>query len=153
MTHFFAAAQTESPIPGTMRVLTALVATALYGSLLVAAAGAVQSPPNILFILVDDLGRAELGYQRAVATREVQTPHVDELVSTGVKLDRHYVHKFCSPTRCAIQSGRAPIHVNVINASPDCVNGSDPVGGYAGIARNMTGIAEVLKRANYSTHM
>ena len=83
---------------------------------------------------------------------QVQTPNIDGLVQEGIKLDRHYVHKFCSPTRCAIQSGRAPIHVNVINAAPEVSNPLDPVAGYAGMARNMTGIAEVMKRGGYKTH-
>lgn len=108
--------------------------------------------PHILFILVDDLGHANLGFHREVKTKEVQTPRIDQLLNDGVNLDRHYVHKFCSPTRCAIQSGRAPIHVNVINADPSVHNPADPVGGFAGIPRNMTGMAEVLKRAGYATH-
>ena len=104
---------------------------------------------------VDDLGYAELGYHRAAVnhtTREVQTPKIDALVASGVRLERHYVHKFCSPTRSAIQSGRAPIHVNVINADPTVHNPQDPVGGYAGIPRNMTGMAAVLRRGGYATH-
>jgi arylsulfatase B len=63
------------------------------------------------------------------------------------------VHKFCSPTRCAIQTGREPVHVNVINADPSVHNPADPVGGYAGIPRNMTGVAEIMRTASYSTHM
>ena len=115
-------------------------------------AQAAPPKPHVLFILVDDLGHAELGYNRQQKTDEVQTPHIDDLVSEGVRLDRHYVHKFCSPTRCAIQSGRAPIHVNVINAPPEVHNPADPVGGYQGIARNMTGIAAVMRGAGYKTH-
>ena len=88
----------------------------------------------------------------AYLVHQVQTPIIDGLVQEGIKLDRHYVHKFCSPTRCAIQSGRAPIHVNVINAAPEVSNPLDPVAGYAGMARNMTGIAEVMKRGGYKTH-
>lgn len=86
--------------------------------------------PHIVFSLIDDLGRAELGYVRAAnnaVTKEVLTPAIDQLVEEGIALDRHYVHKFCSPTRCAIQSGRAPIHVNVINADPSVLNPADPV--------------------------
>jgi len=109
--------------------------------------------PHILFILIDDLGWAEVGWNRAEKTDEVHTPNLDTLAGEGVILDRHYAHKFCSPTRSAIQTGRAPIHVNVINASPNWVNKSDPVGGFAGVPRNMTGIAEVLKSAGYRTHV
>ena len=62
---------------------------------------------------------------------------------------RAYVYKCCSPTRTAIQSGRNPIHVNVMNADMDISNRSDPVSGFAGIPRNMTGMASatVVTRA------
>eukprot|EP00039_Didymoeca_costata_P029876 m.26828 g.26828 ORF g.26828 m.26828 type:complete len:552 (+) comp7838_c0_seq2:45-1700(+) len=124
----------------------------LYLLLLLAPAVFGAPKPHVLFILIDDLGHAELGYHREVKTQEVQTPNIDKLVSEGVQLERHYVHKFCSPTRCAIQSGRAPIHVNVINAAPEVRNPADRVSGYAGMPVNMTGIAEIMKRGGYKTH-
>merc|ERR1719401_2146942 len=83
----------------------------------------------------------------------VPTPQMDSLAADGVVLKRHYVHKFCSPTRSAIQSGRDPIHVNVQNAYVETHNPEDRLGGYAGIPRNMTTIATVLKRAGYRTHI
>ena len=52
-----------------------------------------------------------------------------------------------------MQSGRAPVHVNVVNCQPTSYNLEDPVGGFAGIPRNMTTVAQVMKRAGYSTHM
>ena len=79
----------------------------------------------------------------------MHTPNIDALVQTGLELDRFYVHKICSPTRSALQSGRAPIHVNVQNVLPESVNPKDPVGGYQGIPLNMTCIATQLKKANY----
>lgn len=109
--------------------------------------------PHILFLLIDDLGHAEVGWNRQEKTREVHTPNLDRLASDGIVLDRHYVHKFCSPTRTSIQSGRAPIHANVINASPEVSNPDDPIAGFAAMPRNMTGIAEVMKSAGYATHM
>jgi len=42
--------------------------------------------------------------------------------------------------------------VNVVNASPLDHNDADPVGGFAGIARNMTGLGDVMKRGGYATH-
>ena len=126
--------------------------TAVLGLLAASASGSIPSKPNVLFILVDDLGHAELGYHRPAGYHEVMTPSIDALVAQGINLDRHYVHKFCSPTRCAIQSGRAPIHVNVINAAPEVSNPDDPISGFAGMPRNMTGIAQVMKRAGYATH-
>ena len=52
----------------------------------------------------------------------MQTPNMNRLVKQGVELDRHYVYKFCSPTRSAVQSGRNPIHVNVLNLGPEWHN-------------------------------
>lgn len=62
------------------------------------------------------------------------------------------VHKFCGPSRAALQSGRLPIHVTVLDNPLDSVNPKDPVGGFQGIPRNMTGIASKMKQAGYSTH-
>lgn len=50
------------------------------------------------------------------AVAEVQTPRLDALAADGIVLGRAYAFKYCSPTRCAIQSGRNPIHVNVDNS-------------------------------------
>jgi arylsulfatase B len=76
---------------------------------------------------------------------------MDSLVATGIELDRHYTFKYCSPSRSAIQSGRNPIHVNPVNANPGIANPADPIGGFAGIPRNMTGIATKMAAAGYRT--
>ena len=62
-------------------------------------------------------------------------------------------HKYCSPTRSSLQSGRLPIHVNVLNADMSSYNPHDPVSGFAGVPRNMTGISAVMKKGGYATHM
>jgi arylsulfatase I/J len=76
---------------------------------------------------------------------------MDALVAQGIELTRNYVHKYCSPTRSAIQSGRHPMHVNVMNLNPNYHNPQDPVSGFSGIPRNMTGLGELMKRGNYRT--
>jgi arylsulfatase B len=83
----------------------------------------------------------------------VVTPNIDDLVAQGLELQRHYVHKFCSPTRSSIQSGRLPVHVNLVNGDPTISNPRDPVSGWAGIPREMTGLGSVLAKAHYHTHM
>ena len=60
--------------------------------------------------------------------------------------------KYCSPTRSSYQTGRFPIHVNVLNLDMSVHNPADPVSGFAGVPRNMTGIAEKLASAGYQTH-
>ena len=88
-----------------------------------------ENRPHIIHILVDDLGWAELGYHRHDDEADVNTSFIDELVRTeSLELDRFYTHKICSPSRCAIQTGRAPIHVNVQNVKPEVRNENDPIG-------------------------
>jgi arylsulfatase A-like enzyme len=58
--------------------------------------------PNILFIVADDLGWADVGWRGS----RHKTPVLDLLVQEGVELDRHYVQPVCSPTRTALLSGR-----------------------------------------------
>jgi arylsulfatase I/J len=110
--------------------------------------------PHILVILADDLGHANVGFTRKEAgkTREVSTPNIDGLASEGVILEHMYVHYMCSPSRSAIQSGRYPIHVNVVQTHIMAHNEEDPVGGFAGIPRNMTGLGEVMRKGGYKTH-
>lgn len=109
-------------------------------------------PPSFFMLLLDDMGWANVGYHSPNFT-EVVTPNLDALAAEGVILERFYTHKFCAPSRCALQSGRSPIHVNVLNSPLSQHNPNDRVGGYMGVPRNMTGIAEKLKSANYSTGM
>jgi arylsulfatase A-like enzyme len=58
--------------------------------------------PNILLVVADDLGWADVGWHGS----KFRTPVLDRLVSEGVELDRHYVQPVCSPTRTALMSGR-----------------------------------------------
>ena len=77
-----------------------------------------QRRPNILHVLMDDFGWAEVGFHRdSDAAADVSTPVLDALAAEALELRRFYAHKICSPTRCALQTGRAPIHVNTVNVS------------------------------------
>eukprot|EP01084_Bolivina_argentea_P124455 220529_1 len=101
--------------------------------------------PNILFILVDDLGWANVGYHQP-QNHEIRTPNIDYLATkVGLRLNRHLVHYTCSPTRSSLQSGRIPYHVNLINEN--VVNNK-----LGGVPINMTCIASKLTNVNYDSH-
>ncbi|MDZ4402229.1 arylsulfatase [Prosthecobacter sp.] len=62
--------------------------------------------PNIVFLLADDLGRADCGF---MGGKDIQTPHLDKLAKAGAILDQFYVQPVCSPTRAALMTGRYPM--------------------------------------------
>ena len=105
---------------------------------------------NIVFLFVDNVGWANLGFNRAIPTPEVVTPNLDDLAATGVHLDRHYTYKFCSPSRSGFLSGRLPIHVNIYNSEPTIYDHA--TGATAGVPLNMTMIAAKLGEAGYQSH-
>ncbi len=60
-----------------------------------------KNPPNIVFILIDDTGYNDMGYNnRSKRTPgRVITPNLDRLADEGVKLSNYYVQPICTPTR------------------------------------------------------
>lgn len=62
--------------------------------------------PNIVFILADDLGRSDVGFNGG---REIKTPHIDKLALSGARLEQFYVQPVCTPTRAALMTGRYPM--------------------------------------------
>jgi arylsulfatase B len=138
--------------------LLALAAAAALATARAARGGAAapaQAKPNLILMLVDDYGWNNIGYHARAQPNadEIRTPHMDDLAANGVILDRHYVYRFCSPSRSSFQTGRNPIHVNTGNDPLTLVNPQDPIAGFAGIPRNMTVLAEKLAAAGYATAM
>jgi arylsulfatase A-like enzyme len=71
-----------------------------------AAEGASKAPrPNIVLIVADDLGWADVGWHGT----EIATPELDKLAAAGAKLEQFYVQPVCSPTRAALMTGRYPM--------------------------------------------
>lgn len=70
------------------------------------------APPNIVILLADDLGWADVSYHGGY----VKTPNIDRLKNDGVELDRFYVCPMCSPTRAATMTGRYPIRFGLARA-------------------------------------
>ena len=71
----------------------------------VAPGGAAEPPPpNVLVIIADDLGWADLGCQ---GSKDIRTPHIDRLAKGGVRcLDGYVTSSVCGPSRAAIMTGR-----------------------------------------------
>ena len=61
--------------------------------------------PNIIFIMADDLGNADLGYRGG----QIQSPNIDKLAQEGVRLESFYGQQVCTPARAALMTGRYPM--------------------------------------------
>jgi hypothetical protein len=117
------------------------------------ATGPALSPPLNAVPAAADLGWGNVGWHRPTPSREVLTPHMEELVAHGVELDRAYSFKFCSPSRCSLLSGRLPLHVSMSNQRAPTSNRNDTVSGFGGIPANMTTLGSLMRRAGYRTAM
>ncbi len=82
--------------------LSALAALLMFGGSVLAQAGEEPGRPNIVFIMADDLGWADVAFHGGNAP----TPHLDRLAREGLELGQHYVAPVCSPTRTGLMTGR-----------------------------------------------
>lgn len=120
--------------------MTRSMICALFVLLLFAPTLAAADKPNILLIVADDLGWADVGYHGG----KFKTPVIDKLVKEGVELDRHYVQPVCTPTRTALLSGRWTSRFGPHALAPSNLR-VFPLG--------TTTLASALKEAGYSTHL
>ncbi len=114
------------------------------------------NPPNIVFILADDMGYGDLAcYDR----KDIRTPHIDRLAAQGVRFTHHYANGAeCTPTRTAFLTGRYQQWVGGL----ECAIGTGNVGRYddairlrethdLGLPVEEQTIVRLLKQSGYAT--
>ena len=106
--------------------------------------------PNIIVILADDLGYADVGFNRdATFPSErgaIPTPNIDALANSGVILkNAHVVHPFCGPSRVALLTGIYPHRIGAQYNLPNDITTT------LGIPENETYFSKVLQDSNYNT--
>jgi arylsulfatase A len=76
-----------------------------------------ERPPNILLIMIDDLGWTDLHCQ---GNNRLETPNIDRLATQGMLFtDAYAAAPVCSPTRAAIMTGQSPARLAITNHLPD----------------------------------
>lgn len=109
--------------------------------------------PNILFILVDDLGWRDLS---SYGSDFYQTPYIDKLAASGTRFNQAYTAaSICSPTRMSLLTGKHPARLKVTDWIPGWHYPHEkltvPKWNQAGLAMNSTTIGDVLQTQNYKT--
>lgn len=98
------------------------------------------SKPNILFIVGDDMGYADVGFH---GCKDIPTPNLDALAAAGVRFTNGYVSgPYCSPTRAGLLTGRYQTRFG---------HEFNPGGGGSGLPLTETTIANRLKEVGYAT--
>jgi len=127
------------------RVLPGLLAGGMMAAVFPAAACRGQVPkagdasaprPNIVFILADDLGWADVGYHGS----EIETPNLDRLARAGIRLNQHYVMATCTPTRVGLMTGRFASRYGVTSPAYGRIFDDDTIT-----------LPEALRRGGYTT--
>ncbi|MGO2110949.1 MAG: sulfatase-like hydrolase/transferase [Pseudoclavibacter sp.] len=129
--------------------MTALMATTMTGCVTANSSEGGDSP-NILMVLLDDLGYTDLNAYGG----EVSTPTIDSLVDDGMQFSNFHANPVCAPTRASLMTGQDPHSVGF-----GAQDGFGPPGvplttpGYSGsLEGNYTGIATLLSDAGYVTY-
>ena len=101
--------------------------------------GHLPRAPNIVLLIADDLGWADVGYHGS----EIQTPAIDALAAEGLQLNRFYTYPVCTPTRASLVSGQRMRTVGLIEPIPPW---SD-----AGLPLDIATLPEELRKLDYVT--
>ena len=107
---------------------------------------AQTGPPNIVVILVDDLGYGDLSSYGAT---DMHTPAIDGLIASGMRFDRFYANSsVCSPTRASLLSGRYPPMAGVPGVIRTRAEDS-----WGALSEDVILLPEMLRRKGYHTAM
>ncbi len=102
-------------------------------------------PPNIVYILIDDMGFGEFGIPELSKIRGSRTPSIDDLAKEGMAFTRFYAENICTSTRAAMMTGRYAIRTGM-----ELTKVTPPEG--VGLRSEEVTIAELLSDAGYATH-
>ncbi|SDP74334.1 arylsulfatase [Desulforhopalus singaporensis] len=106
--------------------------------------GKTGKRPNILVLLVDDMGWGDPGVYGGGIAVGAPTPHIDQLADEGLRLTSTYAQPTCSPTRATLNTGRLPIYHGIYRP---------PMYGEKGGLSGEITLAQLLSKAGYHTGM
>ncbi len=119
-----------------------LLVAAAFSSVLTARAGADEAlPPNIIFILADDLGYGDIS---SYGAPHIKTPNIDRMARQGIKFTEFYsISPVCTPARAGLLTGRYPIRMGIDHVFR--------AHSFTGLPTSELTLAEALKSRGYKT--
>lgn len=138
------------------RLRAAMLATALIATPALAAARSPERPataqsaprPNVLFVLVDDMGFGDLS---VMGNRKVATPNIDRLAKRGVLMTKFYdASPICSSSRAGFLTGRFPAEVGFVGITANRARNAQ-IGQADWLDPKLPTTAKLLKGAGYAT--
>jgi arylsulfatase A-like enzyme len=118
------------------KIRVAIVLLFVSGVVAIWLSGLSGGRPNILVIMVDDMGFNDLAINNDNA--EMDTPNMDQLARDGVRFTRHYASEVCSPARAAFLTGMNPARLGYTPNGP-------------GISQDIATLPDRLREAGYTT--
>ena len=116
----------------------------------IATAAAQQERPNIVLIVIDDMGYSDIG----AFGGEIATPSIDALAEAGIRMTNFYVGPTCSPTRSMLMSGNDNHVAGLGNMNEAMTPNQVGQPGYEGYLNNrVVSVASLLQTAGYHTYM
>ena len=105
--------------------------------------------PNIIYVLADDLGYAEVG---CYGQTKIKTPNIDALAESGIRFTNHYSGSpVCASSRCVLMTGKHTGHAYIRGNTEVGGWGPDEPEGQTPLADAEITIAEILKQKGYQT--
>ena len=122
-----------------LSALLFIAGTSIFSSV-TATAAELAKPPNVIYILTDDLGIGDLG---CYGQQKLKTPNIDRLAEEGMRFTDHYSgNTVCSPSRAVLMTGQHPGHVHC--------RGNGNENGFA-LDPKMTTLPRMFKNAGFAT--
>jgi arylsulfatase A len=126
-----------------MRPLLLLSAVVALFHLCIGPASAALRPPNVIFIIADDLGYGDLG---CYGQQRIRTPHLDRIAAEGMRFTQHYSgNAVCAPSRCVLMTGKHPGHAFIRDNRSIQPEGQFP------IPADSVTVAKLFQQRGYAT--
>jgi arylsulfatase A-like enzyme len=140
----------QGTLNGLLRALGIVGMVAALAAPAIASSADAPRRPNIVIILGDDLGFADMGGFGS----EIKTPNLDSLAGDGVRFTSFYTHASCSPTRSVLLTG-VDTHLNGLGNMDEWTAPNQwGVDGYEGYLNNrVVTLPQLLKDTGYHTYM